>query len=261
MAFGLRLRKEPEAVIQQRVMDAARLLKIEHLLDRKPAALSGGQRQRVAIGRAIVRQPKVFLFDEPLSNLDAQLRGEMRAEIKKLHHRLGATIIYVTHDQVEAMTLANQIAVMRGGHVMQYDAPHQIYNHPQALFVAGFMGSPAMNLLDVQLSQGQLRIGEQTLAIAAHRLATLLSTTALTLGVRPENCRVVRASPQDLQVQAQLVLLEPLGAETLATFALGGQELTARLGPDFSLPLGTNCPLFVDPSHLQFFDAQSGQSI
>jgi multiple sugar transport system ATP-binding protein len=261
MAFGLRLRKEPEAVIQQRVMDAARLLKIEHLLDRKPAALSGGQRQRVAIGRAIVRQPKVFLFDEPLSNLDAQLRGEMRAEIKKLHHRLGATIIYVTHDQVEAMTLANQIAVMRGGHVMQYDAPHQIYNHPQALFVAGFMGSPAMNLLDVQQVQGQVRIGDQALPLAAQRLVSLASISALKMGVRPENCRVTRASPQDLQVQTQLVLLEPLGAETLATFTLAGQELTARLAPDFSLPLGTACPLYFDPSHVQFFDADTGQAI
>ena len=261
MAFGLRLRKEPEAVIQQRVMDAARLLKIEHLLDRKPAALSGGQRQRVAIGRAIVRQPKVFLFDEPLSNLDAQLRGEMRAEIKKLHHRLGATIIYVTHDQVEAMTLANQIAVMRGGHVMQYGSPDQIYNHPQALFVAGFMGSPAMNLLNAQRVQGQLRVGDQAVALDAARLAALGTTATLKMGLRPENCRVNRTAPHEIEVQAQLVLLEPLGAETLATFTLGGQELTARLAPDFSAPLGTNCPLYFDPAHLQFFDADTGRSI
>ena len=261
MAFGLRLRKEPEAVIQQRVMDAARLLKIEHLLDRKPAALSGGQRQRVAIGRAIVRQPKVFLFDEPLSNLDAQLRGEMRAEIKKLHHRLGATIIYVTHDQVEAMTLANQIAVMRGGHVMQYGAPDQIYNQPQALFVAGFMGSPAMNLLDVQRLQDRLCIGDQSVTLDPERLSTLGAATRLTMGLRPENCRIHRASPNDLTWQTQLVLLEPLGAETLATFQLQGQELTARLAADFRMPLGSQCPLYFDPSHIHLFDADSGLAL
>ena len=260
MAFGLRLRKEPEAVIQQRVMDAARLLKIEHLLDRKPAALSGGQRQRVAIGRAIVRQPKVFLFDEPLSNLDAQLRGEMRAEIKKLHHRLGATIIYVTHDQVEAMTLANQIAVMRGGHVMQLGSPDQIYNQPQALFVAGFMGSPAMNLLDVQPVPEGLRIGDQLLALPNGRWTTATHTT-LKMGLRPENCHIQRATPHDVPLQAQLVLLEPLGAETLATFQVQGQELTARLPADFRLPLGTACPLYFDPAHIHVFDADSGLAL
>ena len=261
MAFGLRLRKEPEAVIQQRVMDAAKLLKIEHLLDRKPAALSGGQRQRVAIGRAIVRQPKVFLFDEPLSNLDAQLRGEMRAEIKKLHLRLGATIIYVTHDQVEAMTLANQIAVMHGGHVVQYGSPDQIYNQPQALFVAGFMGSPAMNLMNVRLQDGQLWVDGQIVALPASRLAPLRGPSALKMGLRPENCRVARESEQDIQVQAEIVLLEPLGAETLATFKIGQQELTARLSPDFRLPPGTACDLFFDANHLQFFDADSGQAL
>jgi multiple sugar transport system ATP-binding protein len=185
----------------------------------------------------------------------------MRAEIKKLHHRLGATIIYVTHDQVEAMTLANQIAVMRGGHVMQYGAPDHIYNQPQALFVAGFMGSPAMNLLDVQRVQGQLQLGDQALDIPASRLAALAASTHLKMGLRPENCRVSRAAAQDMALQAQLVLLEPLGAETLATFSLGGQELIARLAPDFNAALGTHCPLFFDPLHLQFFDADTGRSI
>jgi multiple sugar transport system ATP-binding protein len=261
MAFGLRLRKEPEAVIHQRVMDAARLLKIEHLLERKPAALSGGQRQRVAIGRAIVRQPKVFLFDEPLSNLDAQLRGEMRAEIKKLHLRLGATIIYVTHDQVEAMTLANQIAVMRGGHVLQLGSPDQIYNQPQALFVAGFMGSPAMNLLDVQHAQDGLRVGHQTLNLPLARWSGATPNKVLKMGLRPENCRIQRAAPQDLSLQAQLVLLEPLGAETLATFQLEGQEIVARLAADFHLPLGAACPIYFDPSHIHLFDANSGLAL
>ena len=261
MAFGLRLRKEPEAVIQQRVMDAAKLLKIEHLLDRKPAALSGGQRQRVAIGRAIVRQPKVFLFDEPLSNLDAQLRGEMRAEIKKLHLRLGATIIYVTHDQVEAMTLANQIAVMQGGHVVQYGSPDQIYNQPQALFVAGFMGSPAMNLLDVHLHAQALQVAGQVLAIPAERLQALSAVKHLKMGLRPEKCRVTRDAQQDLALQTELVLLEPLGAETLATFKIGEQELTARLSPEFRLAPGAACDMYFDPQDLQFFDADSGMAL
>jgi multiple sugar transport system ATP-binding protein len=261
MAFGLRLRKEPEAVIQQRVMDAAKLLKIEHLLDRKPAALSGGQRQRVAIGRAIVRQPKVFLFDEPLSNLDAQLRGEMRAEIKKLHLRLGATIIYVTHDQVEAMTLANQIAVMQGGHVVQYGTPDQIYNQPQALFVAGFMGSPAMNLLDVRLQAQALHLAGQVVAIPAERLPALSAVKHLKMGLRPEKCRVTRDTQQDIALHTELVLLEPLGAETLATFKIGEQELTARLSPEFRLTPGAACVLYLDPQDLQFFDADSGMAL
>ena len=261
MAFGLRLRKESEAVIQQRVMDAAKLLKIELLLDRKPAALSGGQRQRVAIGRAIVRQPKVFLFDEPLSNLDAQLRGEMRAEIKKLHLRLGATIIYVTHDQVEAMTLANQIAVMHGGHVVQYGSPDHIYNQPQALFVAGFMGSPAMNLLNVLLHKQEIQLDGQVLAIPASRLQALSAVQHLKMGLRPEKCRVTRDSAQDIQLHTELVLLEPLGAETLATFKIGEQELTARLPPDFHLQPGAPCNLYFHPEHLQFFDADSGLSL
>jgi multiple sugar transport system ATP-binding protein len=154
MAFGLRLRGTAPAEIERRVMDAARLLDIEHMLQRRPAALSGGQRQRVAIGRAIVREPKVFLFDEPLSNLDAQLRNQMRSEIKRLHQRLGATIIYVTHDQVEAMTLADRIVVLSAGRRMQYDTPDAIYNRPAALFVAGFTGAPPMNLVDCTVDGG-----------------------------------------------------------------------------------------------------------
>ncbi len=168
MAFGLRLRKTPEAEIQERVLHAAKLLRIDHMLDRRPSALSGGQRQRVAIGRAIVRQPKVFLFDEPLSNLDAQLRTEMRTEIKKLHQKLGATIIYVTHDQVEAMTLADRIAVLSAGHKMQYASPKEIYNQPAALFVAGFTGSPPMNLVDVTIESERLMLGNSSLSLPSH---------------------------------------------------------------------------------------------
>jgi multiple sugar transport system ATP-binding protein len=187
MAFGLRLRKTPEAEIQRRVMDAARLLRIDHMLERRPAALSGGQRQRVAIGRAIVREPKVFLFDEPLSNLDAQLRNEMRSEIKRLHQRLGATIIYVTHDQVEAMTLADRIAVLSGGHKMQYDTPDAVYNRPAALFVAGFTGAPPMNLADCTLAGGRADLGGAPDRVPADLADRARHAGTLTFGVRPEN--------------------------------------------------------------------------
>ncbi|MFM8766958.1 MAG: ABC transporter ATP-binding protein, partial [Rubrivivax sp.] len=184
MAFGLRLRGTPEPEIRQRVMDVAQLLKIEPLLQRMPRELSGGQRQRVAIGRAIVRQPKVFLFDEPLSNLDAQLRGEMRSEIKKLHQRLGATIIYVTHDQVEAMTLADRICVLQAGRTMQVDTPEAVYNRPAATFVAGFTGSPAMNLSPCTVTSGVARMGALELPLPPPLSAV---SGERTLGVRPEN--------------------------------------------------------------------------
>ena len=182
MAFGLRLRKTPEDEIKRRVMDAAKLLHIDHMLERRPAALSGGQRQRVAIGRAIVRQPKVFLFDEPLSNLDAQLRQEMRTEIKKLHQRLGATIIYVTHDQVEAMTLADRIAVLSAGRLMQYDTPDAIYNRPAALFVAGFTGAPPMNLVACTLHDGAADLGGVRVALPPELAARAAGGARRTFG-------------------------------------------------------------------------------
>ena len=260
MAFGLRLRKEPEAVIQQRVMDAARLLKIEHLLDRKPAALSGGQRQRVAIGRAIVRQPKVFLFDEPLSNLDAQLRGEMRTEIKKLHQRLGATIIYVTHDQVEAMTLADRIAVLSAGHKMQYATPHQIYNTPAALFVAGFTGSPAMNLVPCSLQGSRLSLGDTHFEVPAALVDKAASASQLTFGIRPENI-ALSPQPGSVPVPASVVLTEPLGAETLVTFKVGHCELVARCAASFDQAPGAALPVYLAQEHMHLFDAQSGQAL
>ncbi|MDQ2780887.1 MAG: sn-glycerol-3-phosphate ABC transporter ATP-binding protein UgpC, partial [Pseudomonadota bacterium] len=192
MAFGLRLRKTPEEAIRQRVDAAAKLLRIDHMLERRPAALSGGQRQRVAIGRAIVREPKVFLFDEPLSNLDAQLRNEMRSEIKRLHQRLGATIVYVTHDQTEAMTLADRIAVLSAGKLMQYDTPDAIYNRPAAVFVAGFTGAPPMNLLAATLVGDHADIGQAQIALPADlaRRARAQQAGALTFGVRPENIAI-----------------------------------------------------------------------
>ena len=259
MAFGLRLRQTPEDEIQRRVMDAARLLKIEHMLERRPAALSGGQRQRVAIGRAIVRQPKVFLFDEPLSNLDAQLRHEMRSEIKRLHQRLGATIIYVTHDQVEAMTMADRIAVLSAGQLMQYDTPDAIYNRPAALFVAGFTGAPPMNLVDCTLAGAAARLGPLLLPLPAE-LATRAPAAPLKLGVRPENLRFVRQEG-DTDLPAEVLLLEPLGAETLVTLKVGNGELIARGPADFRLPTGTPVTLHLQPLHLHLFHAESGSAV
>ena len=261
MAFGLRLRKTPEEEIKRRVMDAAKLLRIDHMLERKPAALSGGQRQRVAIGRAIVRQPKVFLFDEPLSNLDAQLRGEMRTEIKKLHQRLGATIIYVTHDQVEAMTLADRIAVLSAGHKMQYASPHDIYNTPAALFVAGFTGSPPMNLVPCTVQGGRVDLGGSALFSLPSELASRAGTAKrLTFGIRPED---VALAPADgsMPVQAVVLLTEPLGAETLVTFKVGDCELVARCAASFSLKSGTDVTLHLAGSRMHLFDADSGVAL
>ncbi len=258
MAFGLRLRKTPEDEIRRRVMEAAKLLRIDHMLDRRPAALSGGQRQRVAVGRAIVRQPKVFLFDEPLSNLDAQLRHEMRTEIKRLHQRLGATMIYVTHDQVEAMTLADRIAVLSAGHKMQYDTPDAIYNRPAAIFVAGFTGAPPMNLVDAEVADGHADLGGGVRVPLPAKLAS--RGGARKLGVRPENLRLA-PEPGDLVLPATVSLLEPLGAETLVTLKLGASEVIARAPAAFRDAPGTPLKLHVQPSHLHLFDPQSGAAL
>ncbi len=261
MAFGLRLRKTPEAEIQRRVMDAAKLLRIDHMLDRRPAALSGGQRQRVAIGRAIVREPKVFLFDEPLSNLDAQLRNEMRSEIKRLHQRLGATIIYVTHDQTEAMTLADRIAVLSGGHKMQYDTPDAIYNRPAALFVAGFTGAPAMNLCDCTWAGGRADLGGVQVAVSPELAARAATTAALKFGVRPENIALAAVTPEDQAVPAEVQLLEPLGAETLVTLRIGHADMVARCPASFRDKPGTAVTVFLRASQLHLFDATSGLAL
>ena len=260
MAFGLRLRKTPEAEIKTRVMDAAKLLRIDHMLDRKPAALSGGQRQRVAIGRAIVRQPKVFLFDEPLSNLDAQLRGEMRTEIKKLHQRLGATIIYVTHDQVEAMTLADRIAVLQAGHKMQYASPFDIYNTPAALFVAGFTGSPAMNLVPCTVQGARVDLGGAHFEAPATLTSKINGAAKLTFGIRPENISLAPMQGS-VQAQASVVLTEPLGAETLVTFKVGDCELVARCPASFRQAPGRELPVYLAQQHMHLFDATSGTAL
>ena len=264
MAFGLRLRKTPEADVQRRVMDAARLLRIDHMLERRPAALSGGQRQRVAIGRAIVREPKVFLFDEPLSNLDAQLRNEMRSEIKRLHQRLGATIIYVTHDQTEAMTLADRIAVLSGGHKMQYDTPEAIYNRPAALFVAGFTGAPPMNLADCTLAGGaadRVDLGGAQIVVPAALAQRAAGVATLKFGVRPENLSLTATSADAQRVPAQVSLLEPLGAETLVTLRIGRAEMVARAPASFKDKPGTAIDVYLSPQHLHLFDAASGAAL
>jgi multiple sugar transport system ATP-binding protein len=261
MAFGLRLRKTPEDEIKRRVMDAAKLLRIDHMLDRKPAALSGGQRQRVAIGRAIVRQPKVFLFDEPLSNLDAQLRGEMRTEIKKLHQRLGATIIYVTHDQVEAMTLADRIAVLSAGHKMQYASPHDIYNTPAALFVAGFTGSPPMNLVPCTVQNGQVDLGGDARFALPGALADKANAAKrLTFGIRPEDIALAPAHGS-VPTPAVVQLTEPLGAETLVTFKVGDCELVARCPASFALKPGAEVTLHLASGQMHLFDSESGVAL
>lgn len=256
MAFGLRLRGTDEAEIKRRVMDAAKLLKIDHMLERKPGALSGGQRQRVAIGRAIVRQPKVFLFDEPLSNLDAQLRGEMRSEIKKLHQRLGATIIYVTHDQVEAMTLADRIAVLSAGRVMQYASPNEIYNRPAAVFVAGFTGSPPMNLVPCKIEANAIDFGDDVRIALPATLAGKATPQTL-FGIRPENI-ALQASQGAVSVPASVVITEPLGAETLVTFKVGASEMVARCAANFAYPSGTAMNVYLSQEHMHLFDATSG---
>ena len=265
MAFGLRLRGTPADEIDRRVMDAARLLHIDHMLQRRPAALSGGQRQRVAIGRAIVRQPQVFLFDEPLSNLDAQLRHEMRTEIKKLHQRLGATIIYVTHDQVEAMTLADRIAVLSGGKVMQYDTPEAIYHRPAALFVAGFTGAPPMNLVDVRrdaADPARLDLGAgASLPLPPALAAQARRADTLKLGVRPENLAFAPTGAADIALDATVQLLEPLGAETLVSLQVGAAEWVARGPAHFKAAPGTPMRVHVDPAHLHLFDAQGGAAL
>jgi multiple sugar transport system ATP-binding protein len=271
MAFGLRLRKRPDHEINDRVNQAAQVLQITHLLQRKPRELSGGQRQRVAMGRAIVRQPKAFLFDEPLSNLDALLRSEMRVEIKKLHQKLGETIIYVTHDQVEAMTLADRIVVLQAGNLIQYDTPDGIYNRPAAKFVAGFTGSPPMNFLPCRVGEGGRSLhlgGGVDLPVPAARVAECARHVGrdLTFGLRPEHISVgVSGEPAAVQVAAQVVLLEPLGSDTLGLVRLGtgagAGEMTGRFPPEAGLRVGQNLPVSLALSRFHLFDAETGVAI
>jgi multiple sugar transport system ATP-binding protein len=255
MAFALVLRKLTKSDIAARVSQAAEVLGLTDVLDRTPKELSGGQRQRVAIGRAIVRQPQVFLFDEPLSNLDAKLRLEMRREIARLHRELGTTMIYVTHDQVEAMTLGDRIAVMQRGAVQQIDTPRAVYDRPANRFVATFIGSPPMNLIDGTISRGVFRTATGALTFDAPGLPE----GPCTLGVRPEH--LVLAATGRAILSARLELVEPLGSEVLLHVRSADGELTARVAPDATPPAGSDLDLAVDLAKVHYFDPATEQRL
>ena len=266
MAFGLRYRGHPKTEIQRRVEEAANILDIQPLLARRPKQLSGGQRQRVAMGRAIVRNPQVFLFDEPLSNLDAKLRGQMRTEIKRLHRRLATTIIYVTHDQVEAMTLADRIVIMRDGIIEQVGTPDEVYNAPCTTYVAGFIGSPTMNLFAAEMvvsgSAAAIRLADGTsLPLSAEWTRRLKGAVggAVTVGVRPEDFRVSEGAVPMLRARPEVI--EPMGSDTLVLFRLGKAEIIARLSPRHIDLQSETIALDIDLERLHFFDARTGKAI
>jgi multiple sugar transport system ATP-binding protein len=264
LSFGLRNAGVAKDEIEKRVARASEILQIEPLLDRRPAALSGGQRQRVAIGRALVRDVDVFLFDEPLSNLDAKLRAELRVEIKRLHHNLGNTMVYVTHDQIEALTLADRIAVMRGGLIQQLADPKTIYNKPANLFVAGFIGSPAMSMLTGRLSRAGgepvLRIGELAVPLAGYdgRIPDEEGREVI-LGVRPEHVRLL--PPDGGGLPAVVDIDEPMGADSLVWMKLDGQVLSARTTDDHVFRPGQAVSLGFDMTRASLFDTQSQERL
>jgi multiple sugar transport system ATP-binding protein len=268
MSFGLRLKRFPKTEIKKRVDEAARILDIAELLDRKPKALSGGQRQRVAMGRAIVRDPKVFLFDEPLSNLDAKLRVQMRTEIKKVHQKVRTTTVYVTHDQVEAMTLADRVVVMNKGRIEQVGPPNELYFSPRTRFVAGFIGSPAMNFLPVTLEEsgGSLaaRLSDQVVlpipAVRTERYKSYVGRNNLTLGLRPEHIVEARPhmEPSVATLTARPDVIEPMGMETLVYFKIGDAELCGRVTPNACARVGEPIQLAADMNHMHLIDAGTG---
>lgn len=271
MAFSLRLRSVAKGEVVQRVRSAAKMLDIEPLLDRRPKALSGGQRQRVAMGRAIVRNPRVFLFDEPLSNLDAKLRGHMRTEIKKVHQAIRTTTIYVTHDQVEAMTLADRVVVMNQGRIEQVGPPQELYHNPLTQFVAGFIGSPAMNFLTVQVFDEnglrlRLRLGDgQTLAVPPQRLDRYAPYKGrpMILGLRPEHIteQTGRERPGVVPFNAAVDVTEPMGMETMVHFFVGEDPVTARVSPAIQVAPNTVLPLAVDMNQMHLMEVESGRVI
>jgi multiple sugar transport system ATP-binding protein len=258
LSFGLRVRAVPRQEVARRVNWAASLLQIDELLDRKPSQLSGGQRQRVAIGRALVQQAKVFLFDEPLSNLDAKLRTEMRVELKRLHKELGATIIYVTHDQIEAMTLATRIAVMRGGRIEQYAAPDDLYEAPESLFVASFVGSPAMNFMRGRLTTGGVQVSSTEVPLNGYRFRSAPTPgQEVVIGVRPEHVVLAHSEPSESTIDAETLFMEPMGADTLGWFQFGDHRLSARLVPQVARGLSGRVRLSLNADHLSLFDPSS----
>jgi multiple sugar transport system ATP-binding protein len=270
MAFGLKLRKTPKPEIEERVREAARILGIEQLLDRKPKQLSGGQRQRVAVGRAIVRKPKVFLFDEPLSNLDAKLRVQMRAELKRLHQNLQATIIYVTHDQVEAMTMADKIVIMKDGIIQQIGDPYSVYFEPRNKFVAGFIGTPAMNFISAKLvsENGSVWVVKEDMKLLVpddkvDKVKGLVGKD-ITFGIRPEDIydKMYAVAPKDeYTVKGSVDVVEPLGSETLIHANIHGDDIVAKVDPKSRAAAGNKMDLVFDMSMMHLFDPETEENV
>jgi multiple sugar transport system ATP-binding protein len=285
LGYGLKVRRTPKKDVKRRVTEVAELLGLAELLERKPAQLSGGQRQRVAMGRAIVRQPKAFLMDEPLSNLDAKLRVGMRASLSQLHRQLATTTVYVTHDQVEAMTLGQRVAVMRDGRILQVDAPQRLYEQPRDLFVAGFIGSPAMNLVDATVEADEIRFGQFRIPLDSERRPKPGSPRQVVLGIRPESFEDAVFTPRELPaIDVEVVVLEELGSDAHVFFhvdapritpeaieaegeddaSLVAQEialLNARVDPRTAGRVGRSLRLAVDPARFHFFDPETGASL
>ncbi len=272
MAFGLKLRKVPKDEIKKKVEEAAKILDLEKLLDRKPKALSGGQRQRVAMGRAIVRNPKVFLMDEPLSNLDAKLRVQMRSEIASLHNRLKATIIYVTHDQTEAMTLGTRIVVLKDGVIMQVDSPQKLYNEPNNLFVAGFIGSPQMNFIDavckVEGERVTLNFEKTSVVLPPAKAKKLIdggyNGKTVVMGIRPEDIgdsQIEIEAHKDAVFETDVTGYELLGSEVLLYFNVAGTAMTAKVDSRTTARMGDHITLAIDPEKIHCFDKETELTI
>lgn len=268
MAFGLKLRKFKKEEIKERVNNAAKILGLEDFLDRKPKALSGGQRQRVALGRAIVRNPKVFLMDEPLSNLDAKLRVQMRAEIQKLHNRLQTTTIYVTHDQTEAMTMATRLVVMKDGIIQQVGTPKDIYDNPENIFVGGFIGSPAMNFLEGTVENDELKVGELTVKIPEDRTKLLkdkgYNNKKVILGIRPEDIYDASRNKEfssDTNIPITVDVAELMGSETIVYGEVNNQNIVARIDARTGIQTGSTMKLHFDMENCHFFDVDTEERI
>jgi multiple sugar transport system ATP-binding protein len=262
LSFGLKNARMPREEIKSRVERAAKILQIEPLLNRKPGALSGGQRQRVAIGRALVRDVDVFLFDEPLSNLDAKLRVDLRVELKLLHQRLKNTMIYVTHDQIEAMTLADRIAIMKGGKIMQLGTPNEIYNHPKNLYVADFIGSPSMNFLNGELKDTKFTNGLLELPMGSYQFIKKTNLKNVTIGIRPEHIitgELSKKAPVITNVTINLV--EPMGSDTLVYANLSDVQIRIRMEGNAKVKIGDRLEIGIDPSRASLFDSQTEQRI
>jgi multiple sugar transport system ATP-binding protein len=267
IAFGLKMRKMSPAAIEEEVARVAKLLQIEHLLTRKPGQLSGGQQQRVAMGRALARRPKIYLFDEPLSNLDAKLRVEMRTEIKLMHQRLKTTTVYVTHDQIEAMTLGDKVAVMKDGIVQQFGTPQQIYNDPANLFVASFIGSPPMNFIPLRLQRRDGRLlalldsGQARCELPLAMQDEGLENREVILGIRPEQITLATAGANLPSILTEVEVIEPTGPDTLVFVNLNQTKVCCRLAPDMAPKVGETLELQFDPDKVLLFDAKSGERL